>query len=224
MKELKNILVPTDFSSNAHKALLCAIQIAKATGANLCLMHAYRLILSERGTDKRNAHLYKAEKEENIRDKFQQLQRTVLADFPNRAICLSQIGFLEDVVESYLMNEKVDLIVMGTRGTSQVYPVFGRALSAVVAASIVPVLAVPERASDTCWQEVLEMEGLVPENGGAVSISANTHEPVCAGKVQKVSKHEYGVLAQQMNSKPAEGPASLLIIEPKPEKVKQHNL
>lgn len=43
---MKTILVPTDYSENAHNALLYAIDLAKATGSNIVLFHAFYQPLS----------------------------------------------------------------------------------------------------------------------------------------------------------------------------------
>ena len=114
------ILVPTDGSKYAEEALAVAIDLVKAKGGELCLisvvtaLEEFELELS-------------AGSRENIRQEFEARAAKVIergvavaAAAGVKVGCKSETSAtsVADAIVEYSEKEKVDLIVMGTRGLS----------------------------------------------------------------------------------------------------------
>ncbi|MFN4235286.1 MAG: universal stress protein [Bacteroidia bacterium] len=146
--EIKNIIVPIDFSANADKACLYAYQLAKKFNAEIILLNAIFIppaspdspayILQEETEVLRNANLEKLKKQV---EKYS-------AQFPN--IKSNTYISISTVVQA--CNEAAEkfnnsMIVMGTQGASGIKKVLLGSNTADVAENAqVPVLALPESA------------------------------------------------------------------------------
>lgn len=154
MKELKNILVATDFSKKPYNALAYAIKIEKICNANMSLLHAYRLIPCSPASGE--AHLLKKRLEEEIQHQFKKMFSDLMKNTDTKLVidCISKIGFLEDVIESYIHTETVDLVVMGTSGISNSNKTFVSTFSAVATTTDLLVLAIPRTISFQKWNRI----------------------------------------------------------------------
>lgn len=160
MKEIKNILVPTDFSNSSVNALNYAIEMAKVCHAEINVLHAYRLIEFESEDHRKNPSEFKRRLENDIQSKFNEISQ----GFPSASEsvkCMAYVGFPEDVIEFYLAAQPTDLIVMGALGESRSNAQFGSTFNAVAMAVDLPVLAVPDDAVFNGWKKIfLTSEGL----------------------------------------------------------------
>jgi len=152
---MNKILVPIDFSECSELALEVAATLAKESGAKILLLHM--LGLSE-------AVLTKDEAQEFMEAKFyMMLAKKRFAEFKDKEY-LKGIQVAE-MVQNYkifeemnqvALEQKVDLIVMGSHGTGNLGRFFvGSNTEKVVRTSHVPVLVIKERVSDFKMDKVV---------------------------------------------------------------------
>ncbi len=128
---MKKILVPTDFSKNAEKALNYAVQLAKKTDGEIFLMHTVESKLTEE--DALNARDKLTETAKSI----QEISNIIVTEKIFYGIPLYAI---EDAIKLF----EIDLVVMGTLGNAAFKEkIFGSKTASVIGQSPVPVLAIP---------------------------------------------------------------------------------
>jgi nucleotide-binding universal stress UspA family protein len=145
---MKTILVPTDFSENAGNALSFALNILKKSRGKLILFHAYSVQLIDPNMP---AEIYLSayqEAEKISKENLERLEKKIIEE--NKAdglefMSIVRQGLVVDEVISITEDEKVDLIVMGTHGSSGITEIFlGSNTSSVIEKAPVPVLAIPD--------------------------------------------------------------------------------
>lgn len=152
---MKNILVPTDFSENAHKAFLYALKIANQYNSTLYVLHSFQppvLSFSHAGQPdavddvydqislskfdfykKRVPELHKLAEEQSLRY--------------DNVIFLFEKGTLLHSIRQVSQRENIHLIVMGTLGASgSGQKTIGTNTVSVIESSKVPVLSIPQKA------------------------------------------------------------------------------
>jgi nucleotide-binding universal stress UspA family protein len=124
---MRRILVPTDYSSVADKAVEFAIGMSRSTTNELIFFHA-----GKSGT-------------EELRKKITALAGTDDLATHHARFIVSDLDFDADVVNKLVKEYKIDMVVMGTRGdkTPLTPQVFGSNASAVIDKCEVPVIVVP---------------------------------------------------------------------------------
>jgi nucleotide-binding universal stress UspA family protein len=156
---MKRILVPTDFSDFATSAAKVAAKIAHKTGAEIYFLHVLTIPSYETGI---LPYQNKQEVAEglfllkHVREKFDKLFKQ---DFLKGIKCVEAVSF-ELVYDSIAMEAKkndIDLIVMGTHGTSGFVSDYfvGSNTDKVVRLSDVPVIAVKEDSGDISFSKIL---------------------------------------------------------------------
>ena len=141
---MKRILVPTDFSDTANRARDYAINMAEVLNAEIFLINTYHIphAGATMVTDVNN--LARESAESDMKEQMNYLEK----NFPEidvRFKCIE--GLMVDTVKRIVAKESVDLIVMGTTGTTGVVENFlGSNASAMIGAVDVPIITVP---SDT---------------------------------------------------------------------------
>lgn len=128
---MKKILVPTDFSPNAQKALNYAIQLAKKMDGEIFLIHTVESKLTEE--DALNAQDKLTERATSI----QEISKVKVTERIFYGIPLYSI-------EAAISEFNIDLVVMGTLGNAAFKgKIFGSKTASVIGKSPVPVLAIP---------------------------------------------------------------------------------
>ena len=141
---MQTILVPTDFSLNANKALNYAAEVAKLSGAAVIIMHVTNLTHASI-----NESVILSEPLDNIvfNGVNQQLDILVTATGEiTRGKVEKQLynGLITDAIQQAALENKVDLIIMGTLGDSGVQEkLFGSITAKLISHVAVPLLAVP---------------------------------------------------------------------------------
>jgi nucleotide-binding universal stress UspA family protein len=143
------ILVPTDFSKPSKVAALYAALLAKKAGAELVIVTvafgqaSSRAMLVSQKLD--------AEMKNIAREELEELINEIKSKVPGKLTISSQVlsGFpVTQVVQRYVKNKEVDLIVMGTRGATGLQKVLiGSNAAAMIQSSSVPVIIVPNNAT-----------------------------------------------------------------------------
>ncbi len=152
---MKTILVPTDFSSYANKALNYAVSIAKKNKAAIILLHACELIHSPYQDEKTMIEEHNQSIEEESNSRLEALKKTIVETEGLQVINELYDG---DVIESILeaaRSYQPELIVMGTLGkTGLKNLILGSKTAALLSKTDIPVIAIPH---DVEWLEPKKM-------------------------------------------------------------------
>ncbi len=141
---MKKILVPTDFSPNAVRAIDYAVQIAKLNQATIHIIHAcdhlYALdmgyVLSKEDYNKKIT-VEAFNKLEIIKKSIEETEKVLV----NTQL---YSGAVNDTILVAAQEHNADLIIMGTLGISGIKDkIFGSQTAAIIGNSTVPVLAIP---------------------------------------------------------------------------------
>lgn len=142
---MKKILVPTDFSENAAKALLYAAEIASKTGAEINLLHVAEPLTNNIRQPYPLHEKLEHEIERNRMKQLDELQAWVAGTHPAVKATIHLLkGTVVTAVLDFTETHSVDLIVMGTRGASGLKEVFmGTVSAAIIGRARVPVFTIP---------------------------------------------------------------------------------
>lgn len=131
MENIKHILVPTDFSPNATKALDHAVQIARQTQSSILLLH---VVESNELLETTEAN---SEKMELIKKSIQQTGPVVINTKLIRGLAI-------DSILDTISADEIDLVIMGTVGNAGFSEkIFGSKTAKIISTSPIPVLAIP---------------------------------------------------------------------------------
>jgi nucleotide-binding universal stress UspA family protein len=127
------VLVPTDFSENANQAIEYAVEICRATGSRLILLHV--------GPESQRA----VRQQLQLQEKLSVLSKAITDEYQD-LVCETEIA-VGDIVEEILQqaeNSNAGLIVMGTQGASNLGKLFfGSNTASVIEKASCIVLSVP---------------------------------------------------------------------------------
>ena len=139
---MKKILVPTDFSRNALKAVTYAAEIAEKSGAVIYLLHVIEpsINMVTMQTDSSGKEVLNERGRKLIL-----LQKTVADIYPGVKVIIHLLGGKSiDSILKYTEMENMDLIVMGTTGANGLKELFiGSVAAGVIGKTKIPVLTVP---------------------------------------------------------------------------------
>lgn len=160
-----NILVPTDFSEAARAALNAAAQIATKTDSSIQLTHVLELptisVDPIRGYTEMDLGKHFMELAENNMNQLR--EDPVLKGISVTTSIL--INFTVNALLSEVKAKDIDLIVMGTQGTSGLSEVLiGSTTQKLVRTAGVPVLAVKEVSPDLNLEEFVFVSNLYKES------------------------------------------------------------
>ncbi len=147
---MKNILIPTDFSPNASKAVKFAMRLAhKKADIHLVFFHATDTAIPTRTPSR----LYSEIAEEDMAEGMEKLKKDIhlhLEELEIRAeeisseLVVVQGGFIENI-NSEVKNLHVELVIMGTRGATGLQKIlFGSNTVDVMDKVACPLLAIPD--------------------------------------------------------------------------------
>ncbi|HEY5370097.1 MAG TPA: universal stress protein [Hanamia sp.] len=139
---MQKILVPTDFSNNALKAVGYAAEIAKKSGASIFLLHVIEptINMATMQTDSSRKMVLEERKAE-----LNLSLKSIANVYPQIKVVPFLVGgaVVSSILE-YAENEKMDMIVMGTKGASGLKKFFiGSVAAEVIGKTKIPVLTVP---------------------------------------------------------------------------------
>jgi len=148
---MKTILVPTDFSNNAFIAAQYAASLGQLTGQQVRLLHVFIALYIEEEKEPADDHRLGTCKEQ-----MAELVGTLRKHYPDVSIegeCIQ--GFMIDRLQEKLHAESYNLIVMGTKGaTNMTESVLGSTTFGVIRKATIPVLVVPENTPDFKLEQV----------------------------------------------------------------------
>ena len=146
---MQKILVPTDFSDCAGRALRAAGQLAQVWNASLHVLHA-----SDSATA---TWLQKQEGNDNVQDKIHAVAQSIQAIYPDMKVHMHvQDGNLTDTVKEYVASHMIDIVVIGSHGISGKSEFFiGSNTQKVVRSLHVPVLVIKNELQSTDFKKVV---------------------------------------------------------------------
>ncbi len=137
---MRPILCVVDLSESSVKVLEVAARMAYANKTHLTILFPYRLISY---VYKEDISQLKGKLEQEARDKFLVIQKQIeILDhifFEFQA----EIGFAVDRINSYVRQNKVDMIIISQSQANLINEVNGTALQNLIANSEIPFMIVP---------------------------------------------------------------------------------
>lgn len=157
-REIENILFPTDFSPNANNALNLAVEIAKSHSAKLHLLHViipqYVSMIGEIpfGT----TYDAWADLEKINKQNLESLAKSLRKKHRISVSIHTKIGYVADTIEKTTHQQDIDLIVMGTHGSSLFKDLLmGSNTYQTIKNTVCPVLTIPAEFKATEFLNVL---------------------------------------------------------------------
>lgn len=157
---IKNILVPLDFSKTSLNALNHATQIAKVKNAKLVLLNALEYIIPLEDRRAFSTSLSTAELsntlEKNSNEQLEKLATKLKNKGIKSVVTLTVYGGLSQRISETVIDEKIDLVVMGTHGVSGFREFFiGSNTFKVIRDIKCPVLSVNKDAKAEPYKNIL---------------------------------------------------------------------
>jgi nucleotide-binding universal stress UspA family protein len=151
---MKNILFPTDFSANAHNALVFALELAKTHSAKLFLLNAYQLPYNRADMMLSVLDILKEDSEAGLKQTMEEIRNK--PEFSMVALeTLSKSGDVVSTVSEAVSEHDIDLVIMGSKGESGVLEkLIGSNSSSVIKNITTPALIVPEFAKYRIPQKI----------------------------------------------------------------------
>lgn len=149
---MKNILLPTDFSPNARNAAAYALQFFRDTPCTFHLLHVIPVPPNKLVSSYLTTSPAVQEKFDDLLDWLNSIKTN-----PQHKFTIAfKANFLIEAVRSQVLEKKIDLILMGTKGASNKEgAVIGRNTSDVMMKVKCPILAISENAVYRSPEEIL---------------------------------------------------------------------
>lgn len=142
---MKEILVPTDFSESARKALDYAVALANQFGSKVLLYHVFKIRITSRTFVSIDAVL-KEEAEDKMQEIIEAYRPKLRAGATMEGV--ARRGDVIPAITHRAETEPADLIVMGSEGASGIRGiVLGSTAVGIVENTFIPVLVVPKGAA-----------------------------------------------------------------------------
>lgn len=142
---MKTILVPTDFSEIADNAGKYAVLLAQQAKAKVILFHVFHLPIP---VNEMPTVVITADELEKINlEQLEDIKKKLIT--PGIEIeCIARTGFAGDEIVEFSKEKKVDLVVMGIKGTSLINEILiGSITTEVIRKTHQPVLVIPEKSN-----------------------------------------------------------------------------
>ena len=119
MNLINKILVPTDFSVNAANALDYALAFARHNAVEVHIVHSYSVPYTGSSVMIDISDVLREKAEEEIHNLIQEIRH----NHENDEVSIThscEYGPASEIIASKAENEKVDMIIMGTKGADSV--------------------------------------------------------------------------------------------------------
>jgi len=141
---MKQIVVLTDFSNCASNAMQYAVELASVLGMEICAINA---IGANEGVDNSMLNaIFIADYQNNKKQTLAKWAANFVQDeehknVPVKTVC--EVGSLSTVITKYVSENTVEMIVMGTMGSTGISNLFGSNANMVITKLRTPTLIVP---------------------------------------------------------------------------------
>lgn len=148
---MKKILVPTDFSSSASKALDYAVCLAKKFKAEIILLHASEFIDYPFKDNQGFIEEHNQRLQQEMNRKLQNLKSVIEVTEGITVTTRLYDGPALSAILFAIRDNAVDLVIMGTLGKSGIGSrIFGSKTASLLSQTDIPVIAIP---NDYTWSE-----------------------------------------------------------------------
>ncbi|MFK5879208.1 MAG: universal stress protein [Flavobacteriaceae bacterium] len=154
---MKNVLIPTDFSENSWNAICYALNLFEKERCNFYMLHINstkktQSLLDIEGIDKGNFNATKK--------KLRNLLTRITAEFPEKKnhkfYTLTDTNFFITSIRKHVKEKKIDLIVMGTKGNSDLKEsVIGSNTTNVIIKVPCNTLIIPEKSKFNSLKKIV---------------------------------------------------------------------
>lgn len=152
---MENIIVPIDFSQNSQHTYLFAQQLATQLGAQLKLIHIAQIYVNENILESSSINFIEEQLQTRLSDFAIQHQFYKEGDLSIIETEVRQGPGAEGII-NYSKQEQVDMIIMGTKGSSNLArKLFGSVSIQVAKEAFCPVLLVPPNARFRGFDSIL---------------------------------------------------------------------
>lgn len=144
------ILVPTDFSDHANRALLFAVNLSNQLEAQLHVVSTFE-VMRPTGSFKSLEGAISNSREEEM----QALLASTIPMITTDILPVSQVlsGKVVDSLLGYVKSHEIDLVIIGTQGINSASNIlFGSTAKKIFQRSMAPVLAIPMDAKYSCFR------------------------------------------------------------------------
>lgn len=144
--EVSRVLIPTDYSNNADKALVLAADIARHFNAELLVIHAYHMpFTDEHMPPDMVKELLDAQKM-RAEDEMKQYEKKHGSDLGDTKVQFRALmGFASEAILDIAHHEQANLIILGTKGANSIEDrMFGTVTWNIIKKSKIPVIALPD--------------------------------------------------------------------------------
>lgn len=146
---MKDILIPTDFSSNSWNALKYAVSLFKNEACNFYILHIGSL--NDSVANKNSFTLPTEKLRPSIKEQLKLFFKHIKAlpyNEKHRFIALQEYGNFIDNIRKTIEEKRIELIVMGTKGASHIKAsIVGSNTGDVITKVFCNVLVIPENAA-----------------------------------------------------------------------------
>lgn len=155
--EIKNLLVPTDFSPKAENALKIAAEMARRHHAKLIIVHiVHTFHLIDRGGKQVIGAKTVEENLDNAHHALEEIQNRILAEYQLEVETYISVQNVIDTVNDFVEKLDVDLVVLGTSGQQRFKDfLVGSNSYNMLLYSNCSVLLIPENFSKTSFKNIL---------------------------------------------------------------------
>lgn len=144
---MENILIPTDFSHNAYNALFHATKLMKGEACTFHILNVYNDFtpLESKSVGKDITQQLEDESHEGLQSVLHRI-RFDETDAEHTFNSISKRGNLVDEISKIVEQEKIDLVVMGNSGRSEIEAIFmgSNALDVTTNIKKCPILTIPK--------------------------------------------------------------------------------
>ena len=154
---MKTILVPTNFSNYSTDALVTAVSLIRANGGRIILMHNVETLLtnwSQLSESERMKHPEISNQTNKAFREIQEMKAGVLLDGLTVDPLITYGTTSDEIVEAAIQ-EKADLIVMGSGEPRARRDFIGSTLQRVVRQTSCPVLSIKKEITKEKWTKIL---------------------------------------------------------------------
>lgn len=157
---MKNILLPTDFSSNSVNAIQYAVKLLKREHCTFYLLNAYKVQYLANDELLLNnidqVSLIEKKLLESSQNSLEMIVEEIAVNSKHTFKILSDYNFFIDSVKQKIKEFDIDLIVMGTKGATGAKEIFmGSNTGDVIMKTDCDVLAVPDKAKFKIPKEIV---------------------------------------------------------------------
>lgn len=147
MSQIRNILVPTDFSEAAENSLQYAIELAGEIGAaRLLVLHSFHVPITTVETSYvADQAILLEQTQQRAQDEMKALEMKYLKPSGIAYNCLVEVGATMDSINALVKKEPIDLVVMATYKASKLERLLGSLPEYALEHCKAPLLLVPDK-------------------------------------------------------------------------------